>query len=88
MKLFNFDNKLIPFQVKVNLNYVDFKAEEFVWLNLLPLGSDNYVSISEGNYLVSAVIYMKERYYLTFNEITNKVNVWASDHRGTSPRLL
>ena len=44
MKLLRFYNKLIPFQVKINLNYVDFMAEEFVWLNLLPLGSDNYVS--------------------------------------------
>ena len=38
---------LIQFQVKVNLNYVDFKAEEFVWLNLLPFGFDNYVSTQE-----------------------------------------
>ena len=37
-----------PFiQVKLNLNYVDFYAEDFVWFNLLPLGFDNYVSIRE-----------------------------------------
>ena len=71
------NNKLIPFQVKVNLNYVDFKAEEFVWLNLLPLGSDNYVSTSEGNYLVldPAEQNLHEGEILSKMKNRNKVNV-------------
>ena len=36
-------------QVKVNLNYVDFKAEDFIWLDLLSVVNDSYVSRKTNN---------------------------------------
>ena len=36
-------------QVKVNLNYVDFKAEDFIWLDLLSVVNDSYVSRETNN---------------------------------------